>query len=128
MRPYRHTCFLLCRCTAVVAAVALLCIGFSSCSGGKKYGDERTPEHQAALKRLDDSMFVKSDNVLDTMLLGLKKSSDSLDYYDYYLRYLRYSVSLDIPDTLKLDWEGPFSFLERQSQTPRVRGMLGFFV
>ena len=78
MRPYRHTCFLLCRCTAVVAAVALLCIGFSSCSGGKKYGDERTPEHQAALKRLDDSMFVKSDNVLDTMLLGLKKSSDSL--------------------------------------------------
>lgn len=126
MRPYRHTCFLLCRCTAVVAAVALLCIGFSSCSGGKKYGDERTPEHQAALKRLDDSMFVKSDNVLDTMLLGLKKSSDSLDYYDYYLRYLRYSVSLDIPDTLKLDWEGPFSFLERQKLTPRVRGMLGF--
>lgn len=126
MRLYYHICFVICRCAAIAAAIVLLCFCFSSCSGGKKYGDERTPEHQDALKRLDDSMFVKSDNVLKTMQLGMKQSHDSLEYYDYYLRYLRYSVSLDVPDTLKLDWNGPLSYLKRQQMTPRVRGMLGF--
>lgn len=123
---YRLACLIAGRCAAVAAVAVLLCVAFTSCSGDRRYGDERTPDHEAALKRLDDSMFVKSDNILQTMRQGMRKAADSLDYYDYYLRYLRYSVSLNVPDTLKLDWDGPFSYLRKQKQTPRVRGMLGF--
>lgn len=126
IRAYRLACLFACRYVAVAVAAVLLCVVMPSCSGDRKYGDERTPAHQAALRRLDDSMFVKSDNIMQAMRRGMQHAADSLDYYDYYLRYLRYSVSLNVPDTLKLDWKGPMAFLKRQKQTPRVKGMLGF--
>lgn len=103
IRAYRLACLFACRYVAVAVAAVLLCVVMPSCSGDRKYGDERTPAHQAALRRLDDSMFVKSDNIMQAMRRGMQHAADSLDYYDYYLRYLRYSVSLNVPDTLKLD-------------------------
>lgn len=124
---YVHACTSLCRLAAVSAVAALLCMSVMSCSDGGKRGDERTPEHEAALKSLDDSIFVKSEYVMRTMREGMANAADSLDYYDFYLRWLRYRVSLDSPDTMRLNWDGPFGFLKRQKPTPRVRGMMGFF-
>lgn len=123
---YVHACTSLCRLAAVSAVAALLCMSVMSCSDGGKRGDERTPEHEAALKSLDDSIFVKSEYVMRTMREGMANAADSLDYYDFYLRWLRYRVSLDSPDTMRLNWDGPFGFLKRQKPTPRVRGMMGF--
>lgn len=123
---YVHACTSLCRLAAVSAVAALLCMSVMSCSDDGKRGDERTPEHEAALKSLDDSIFVKSEYVMRTMREGMANAADSLDYYDFYLRWLRYRVSLDSPDTMRLNWDGPFGFLKRQKPTPRVRGMMGF--
>lgn len=105
---YVHACTSLCRLAAVSAVAALLCMSVMSCSDGGKRGDERTPEHEAALKSLDDSIFVKSEYVMRTMREGMANAADSLDYYDFYLRWLRYRVSLDSPDTMRLNWDGPF--------------------
>lgn len=123
---YVHACTSLCRLAAVSAVAALLCMSVMSCSDDGKRGDERTPEHEAALKSLDDSIFVKSEYVMRTMREGMANAADSLDYYDFYLRWLRYRVSLDSPDTMRLNWDGPFGFLKRQKPTPRIRGMMGF--
>lgn len=68
---YVHACTSLCRLAAVSAVAALLCMSVMSCSDDGKRGDERTPEHEAALKSLDDSIFVKSEYVMRTMREGM---------------------------------------------------------
>lgn len=83
---YVHACTSLCRLAAVSAVAALLCMSVMSCSDDGKRGDERTPEHEAALKSLDDSIFVKSEYVMRTMREGMANAADSLDYYDFFIQ------------------------------------------
>lgn len=127
IKAYSYACAIICRCAAVTAVAALLCLIMQSCSADKKYEDERTVAHKYALQRIDDSMFVKSEYVVRAMRQGMAQASDSLDYYDFYLRWLRYNVSLDVPDTMKLNWDVPLVYLSKLKSTPRVRGMIGFF-
>ena len=66
--------------------------------------------------------------VIGTMREGMANAADSLDYYDFYLRWLRYRVSLDSPDTMRLNWDGPFGFLKRQKAHAARKGHDGLLI
>lgn len=116
------------RLTAVVsltAAVFVICV-MTLCSCRKDVDDTRAEEHRLALKAVDDSVAVNAPTTGKIIERGLAAATDSMDYYDWYLRRLRYAVSLNMPDTSRLDWTRAFAFLNRRPETPRVRGMQAF--
>lgn len=99
---------------------------FMSCGKGNAYGDERSEEQKAILAAIDDSMEINSPNALSMIDKGLIGAKDSLEYYDYYLRLMRHKVYYNASDTVRIDWDKVYSYLNSLKPTPRVNGMIGF--
>lgn len=102
------------------------CGAMVSCGGGTGPDDSRSDGETEALRMIDDSLAVNSPYMEEMISDGMAGADDSLEYYDYYLRMLRNSISQDVTDTAKLDWDRPFSYLHNCRKSPRVRGMLAF--
>lgn len=107
-------------------AAVLLCYALASCGGKDDAHDMRTEAEAARLKAIDDSLAVNSPLTGGMITRSMAQASDSMEYYDYYIRMLRHNISLNVPDTARLDWDRPFRFLKKRKKTPRVSGMLAF--